>query len=313
MSRVAVVVPARNASGTIARTLEGVAGQDLGTGFDVIVVDNGSHDDTAAVATRALPSATVVRKEPGRVGSARNRGVAETSAERIAFIDADCVPTPGWLREGVESLNHADLVQGAVQPDQGAARDPFDRTVTVPRETGLYETANLFVRRETFEEVGGFIELVEADISAPFGEDVWFAWRARRMGARTGFCEKALAYHAVFPRSMHDFVKERERCEHFPTLVSVMPELRDAFLYRRWFLTRRTAAFDAAIAGVLLSLRTRSALPLLMAAPYARMSGRDLIGWRRRGPRALAGNLWADAVAFSALLRGSVRTRTPVL
>ena len=313
MPAISVIVPARNAASTISRTLEAVGAQDLDDEYEVIVVDNGSTDGTGRIASDAFPGARVIRKEPGGVGSARNRGVAEASARLIAFIDADCFPTPGWLRAGVSCLEWADLVQGRVQPDPEASRMPFDRTVSVAHESGLYETANLFVTRAAFEEVGGFSDWIVPDIAAPFGEDVLFAWQAKRSGAHTAFCHEALAYHAVFPRSAAEQAAERRRCEHFPALAARVPELRDAFFWQRWFLTRRSAAFDLALIGIAATLATRSRMPLTLIAPYLTASLLSVLGWRRHAPRALVGEMMADAVTFAALIKGSATHRALVL
>jgi glycosyltransferase involved in cell wall biosynthesis len=308
-----VIVPARNAASTIARTLRAIADQDCEDPFEVIVVDNGSTDETGRVAADALPSASVIRKEPGGVGSARNRGVAEAQADMIAFIDSDCYPVEGWLRSGLRCLADSDLVQGAVSPDPTAARAPFDRTVSVVKETGLYETANLFVRRAMFDRIGGFDDWIVPDIEAPFGEDVWFGWEARRAGAATSFCPEALAHHEVFPRKVGDFVAERRRCEHFPALAARVPELRHAFFYRGIFLTKRSAAFDLAAVSVLAAAWRRSPWPLAGLIPYSCLTARDNAPWRRWAPRALAGDIWADAVTAAYLAKGSVRYRAPVL
>jgi glycosyltransferase involved in cell wall biosynthesis len=313
MPAASVIVPARNAAATIRRTLEAVGAQEFADEFEVIIVDNGSEDDTGRVAAAALPDARVIRKEPGGVGSARNRGVEAAKSSRIAFVDADCYPTRGWLAAGLRCLQRADMVQGRVEPDPEARRMPFDRTVSVGRETGLYETANLFVRRETFESVGGFDDWIVPDIEAPFGEDVAFAWEAKRGGARTAFCHDALVHHAVFPRTARSAAAERWRCEHFPALAARVPELRDAFFWSRWFLTRRSAAFDAALVGAALGFLTRSRRPLVLALPYAALSCRASSGWGRHAPRALAGDLLADAVCCAALVKGSLASRRLVL
>ena len=104
----------------------------------------------------------------------------------------------------MRALSGSDLVQGFVRPPPGARRGPFDRTLWVTSEYGLYETANLFVRREWFERLEGFRDWVSdhgrsGAMRRPFGEDAWFAWRARRLGARTAFAERAVVHHAVFP------------------------------------------------------------------------------------------------------------------
>jgi glycosyltransferase involved in cell wall biosynthesis len=310
---ISVVVPAFNASATIGATLAGLAAQDLDEEFEVIVVDNGSEDDTGAIAGSAAGPIRVVRTNGGRPGAARNRGVEEARADAIAFTDADCVPTPGWLRAGLGALEEADLVQGAVRPDPSASMRPFDRTVWVVGEAGLYETANLFVRRPAFERVGGFEDLVAAHIAAPFGEDVWFGWRARRAGATSAFCEEALVHHAVFRRGPRDYVAERLRTAYFPALVRRMPELRRTFLWRRLFLNRRSAAFDLGVAGAVAAAAAGSLIPLAAVAPYAWLAARDAVRWRRRAPIAGAVELAADAATFGSLIWGNIRYRAPVL
>jgi glycosyltransferase involved in cell wall biosynthesis len=309
---VSVVVPALNAARTLGDTLAALADQQLDEEFEVIVVDNGSDDDTSAVAEAAALPVRLFRQQRERAGSARNRGVAEARAEVVAFTDADCRPDPAWLAAGLRAMRDRDLVQGAVRPDPRAERRPFDRTVWAGREHGLYETANLFIRRDLFERIGGFEDWIEADVAVPFGEDVWLGWRARRAGARNAFCGEAVVYHAVFRRSWRAFVAERRRTYYFPALVARIPELREAFLYRRAFLSSRSATFDLALAGVVATLATRSPLALAALAPYAWIAADGAIGWRRFAPLVLAAELAADAVTLASLVRGSARWRTPV-
>jgi glycosyltransferase involved in cell wall biosynthesis len=153
---VTVVVPARNAAATLPATLAALARQDFAGDYEVIVVDNVSDDDTADLA--GAGGARVVRMEVNRgPGPSRNAGARAGTGAVIAFTDADCEPAPDWLSAGVAALNGgADLVQGAVSPTPGVAVGPFDRTLEVRRWTGLFETANLLVRREAFERADGF-------------------------------------------------------------------------------------------------------------------------------------------------------------
>lgn len=322
---VSVVVPALNAQDTLGATLDALADQDLDEPYEVIVVDNGSSDGTAAIAAAARGPVRLLSQRGGRPGSARNRAAASARAPVLAFTDADCVPSRGWLRCGLGPVRAgAGLVQGAVRPDPGAERRPFDRTVSVGGEGGLYETASMFVSREAFERAGGFEDWSGADVGQPFGEDVVFAWRARRGGARTAFCERALVHHAVFRRGPAGYVAERLRLAMFPALVARVPELRGRFLHRRWFLSRRSAAFDAAALGVAASALARprgrrgaaallSLAPLLAAVPYLRSSLAGALPWGRRAPAVAAVELAADAAGLAALASGSVRHRTLVL
>ena len=303
---------ARDAQTTISRTLEALARQDFERPYEVIVVDDGSSDRTAELARSAAGPVTLLEQPPLGPAAARNRGVAASSGTALAFCDADCFPTPRWLQAGLDALSGADLVQGRVLPDPDEPVGPYDRSLWIPFEVGLYECASLFVRRETFERAGGFEEWLRPELGKALAEDVWFGWKARRLGARTAFSEQALAHHAVFRRRWRDYVAERRRLRYFPAMAAKMPELRRHFLHRQVFLNGRTAALDAALAGVAASLLVRSPLPLLAAAPYGRM----VLARARRYDRwtsVAAVDVAADLVGLGALLRGSVRYGSPVL
>lgn len=327
MVAVTVVVPVRNAEATIAGTLAALADQELDLAYEVIVVDSGSSDRTVELVHSAGNVSALLRNPGGEPAGSRNLGAAHAKGEVLAFTDGDCQPTASWLRAGLDAIVDVDIVQGKVVPAGPAG--PFDRTLSVGHEYGLYETANLFVRREWFEQLGGFAPVVALDTgelasgatglgtgsdTQPFGEDAWFAWRARRAGARTGFSEEALVRHAVIGRGPLEFIGERARCRYFPPLVAMIPELRGRFLHRRWFLSPMSMRFDLALAGAALALLTRRPAPALAAAPYVAALAREASRWPadRRAQVALA-TAAADAITFAALLRGTVHAATPVL
>jgi glycosyltransferase involved in cell wall biosynthesis len=311
--RVSVVVPARNAAATIGRTLASLAVQDLDGRFEVIVVDDGSDDDTLAIARNAPGPVTVIATGGSSAADARNRGVEQASAPVIAFTDADCFPARDWLAKAVEALDGADLVQGRVMPDPDATLGPFDRTIWVESERGFYETANLIVRRDLFERVGGFEDWLDTGGEKLLAEDVWFGWRAVRAGARTGFAPEAVVHHAIFPRGPAGYVSERLRLRYFPAIAQRIPEFRRRTLFAGVFLSPRSAAFDMALAGAAVAALRRSALPLVAALPYARMAVRGTLAYRRRAPLVAAVRTAADAVGLGALVAGSLRWRSPVI
>ncbi len=310
---ISVVIPAHNAAATIPRTLAALAAQDLDGEYEVIVVDDDSEDETAAIAKAAPGSVTVIRQPRSGAGSARNRGVEAAAAAVIAFTDADCVPDPDWLSAGLAALERFDLVQGLVVADPGTPRHPFDRTVEVGGPTGLFETANLFVSRDAFDRAGGFSDWAAAAIDEPFGEDAVFGWDARRSGARFGFEPRARVAHAVFARGPAGYVAERRRLAFFPALVARVPELRRELLVGRTFLTVRSARFDFALAGIALAAVRRSPIPLAATVPYVGWLSQRALGHRRNAALVAATEVAADAVGFAALVAGSVRHRSPVL
>jgi glycosyltransferase involved in cell wall biosynthesis len=307
---VSVIVPARDAAAGIGRTLDALAQQDFDGSFEVVVVDDGSTDVTAEVAQRA--GARVVRNDVARgPADARNAGVAASTGEILAFTDSDCVPEPGWLRAGVAAFRDADLIQGRVEPEPGNPPGSFDHTITVRSESLLYETANLFVRREWFDRVGGFRAFIDP-FQGHFGEDVVFAWSARRQGARSAFAADAVVHHEIVRRPASEWIRERRRLRLFPQLTRAVPELR-ARMVVRLFLSPRTARFDLMLLGVALAVLTRSRLPLLAALPYLHRSFRTWDPWTRSALHENAALLVGDCVACASLIEGSARARTLVL
>jgi glycosyltransferase involved in cell wall biosynthesis len=331
MAEITVVVPARNAAATIGRTLDALAAQEVVADYEVIVVDSGSGDQTAAIVEASGVATALLRNPGGEPAGSRNLGVRHGTGRMLAFTDADCAPAPGWLAAGMRALVGADIVQGKVLA--AGPRGPLDRTLEVASEYGLYETASLFARRETFERVGGFEavlaldsgELVSGLAAAgpalengselrPFGEDVWFVWRAKRDGARTAFADDAIVHHAVFERELLDAVAERYRSRYFPPLVALVPELRGRFLHRGVFLSPASMRFDLILVGGVAGAALRRWWPgLLGAAPYGVALAGELRKWPARvWVRVVAGTVAGDAVACVGLVRGSVRAGTLV-
>jgi GT2 family glycosyltransferase len=316
--RASVIVPARDAEATLPRTLAALADQEVAPSFEVVVADDGSRDGTAAIVERA--GARLVRLGGAGPAEARNAAVAAASGALLAFCDADCYPSPGWLAAGVRALADADLIQGRVLADPRAEPGAFDRLHEVTAEDGLYDPASLFATRALFDRLGGF-ERAPGDDRARreatgggLTEAAWFGWRARRAGARTAFCAEALCHRPAGAREPLEHLEEATRRRAVPGIVAAVPELRDMLLHRRLFLSPRTMKFDLALAGFALAAGRRSKLPLLAAVPYALELRRHA---KERGgedwTRVAAIDAAADLLTAAALLHGSVESRTVVI
>jgi GT2 family glycosyltransferase len=191
-----VIVPARNAAGSLPPLLRSMDAQTLPRErFEVIVVDNDSSDGTAEVAERH--GAKVLREPIANRSRARNRGAQAAAASLYAFTDADCAARPGWLEALLGCAGLAPLVAGEVKLRVSRAPNAVERFETLWRfgqsawvEQGWAATANLLVHAEAFEAIGGFDETWRH-----IGEDVDFCFRARDAGYALGYCPDALVDH----------------------------------------------------------------------------------------------------------------------
>ncbi|MEO8698235.1 MAG: glycosyltransferase [Acidimicrobiales bacterium] len=197
---VSVVVPTHNRAPKLARVLEALAEVECPIGgFEVIVVDDGSVDDTAAVVAAASLPVVLIRQANAGAASARNRGWRAGRAPVIAFLDDDCVPSRTWLIDLVNA-SEADAaigaVGGAIVPLEPGTRATFvqlDRLVAHgadgEREVRYLVTANMIVRREVLESLDGF------DERFPVGEDTDFGARVRASGRKLAVIDGGVVAH----------------------------------------------------------------------------------------------------------------------
>lgn len=132
----AVVIPAYNRSTTLRRCLDSVLGQTV-TPSEVIVVDDGSTDGTADVAREYADRGVRCITMPENAGAqaARNRGIVESRAEWIAFLDSDDEWLPGKLERQIAALDAADFDPWTVVHGSGfesSTGDDSRTRMTVP-------------------------------------------------------------------------------------------------------------------------------------------------------------------------------------
>lgn len=203
---VSVVIAARNAEATLGACLASVARLDY-PHVELIVADDGSTDETAAVARRA--GARVVNAAGVGPAAARNLAVAASAGQVIAFTDADCEVPPDWLSVLVDAIDRPGVASaggGQVQvfgsggdPRADAAIEAFFRLASFffeyprdggpPRAVAHIASCNSAYRREAFLEVGGFTPGLFP------GEDVDLDYRLRQRGYRAWFVPSVRVRH----------------------------------------------------------------------------------------------------------------------
>jgi glycosyltransferase involved in cell wall biosynthesis len=166
--------------------------------FEVVLADDGST--TGGLGSLATSDGHVRAVRCPRVNAytARNRGIAESRGSIIASCDVDCRPEPEWLQRGIAALHDVDIVGGSIRftpPARPTIWGLLDMTTFLDQrrcvQAGYAVTANLFLRRELFDRVGGF------DDSQPNQGDYDFVSRAVGMGARLAFSGEAVVWHPV--------------------------------------------------------------------------------------------------------------------
>ncbi|MBI3971826.1 MAG: glycosyltransferase [Chloroflexi bacterium] len=208
-----VIIPARNAGRTLGACLDGLAAEGVpGQNAELIVVDDGSTDDTACVAAR--PGVRVIAGAGRGPAAARNLGARHATGDVLVFLDADTVPLAGWLREMVAPLADPSVVavKGRYYSCQQSLVARFaqlefeDKYARLERaaQVDFVDAGTAAYRREAFCGVGGFDERFPAQSA----EDVELAFRLAARGAGFAFNPRAAVVHEHAARLDEYLVKK---------------------------------------------------------------------------------------------------------
>jgi glycosyltransferase involved in cell wall biosynthesis len=193
-----VVIPAFNAASTIRPAIESVLGQTV-LPHRIIVVDDGSNDKTAEIASSVSPLVEVVRQDNQGPGAATTAGLRRVGTPFLATLDADDLWLPEkTIRQAKRFADEPDIA-GVFSLAQHFkdGRDPnADRTGTVQR---LWTRTTLMFRTEAARKVGDFI-----DLPGHLGEVIDWLARSRELGYRHELVEEVLALRRIRAGSLSD-------------------------------------------------------------------------------------------------------------
>ena len=215
-----VIIPHYNDTVRLARCLAALDEMDR-SGVEIVVVDNGSTDPLSQIEA-AHPYVRFITEPTKGAAAARNRGMAETSAPALVFLDADCVPAPDWLDVARKHIQESTLLGGRITvfdetPSPRSGAEAFETVFAFDQESyvrdkGFSVTANLLTTRAVVDATGPMIVGVSEDLE----------WCQRAVGK--GF-----------------------RLDYLPALVVSHPTRQDwAALAKKW---RRTTAEAHGLAG----------------------------------------------------------------
>ena len=196
--QVSVIIPHFNDLEGLQTCLQLLENQTLDRRqFEVIVADNNSSVGIEAVQLAVGHLATVIPAPEQGAAAARNIGVAAAQADILAFIDSDCQPAADWLEQGLKAIAETEVIGGCMavitdQPDRLRPVEAFElvfafNNAAYIKHESFSVTANLFVRRDSFDHVGGFRPGVS--------EDKDWGQRASAIGYTVCYAENAIVKH----------------------------------------------------------------------------------------------------------------------
>lgn len=240
--RVSVVIPTYNRAQQTLRALESVWSQSL-SDYEVIVVDDGSTDDTVAELEKLGLRIRLIKQPNGGVSSARNRGIAESTGEFVAFLDSDDEWLPSKLATQIEfleqqpdvgfiaCLNTYDIEHGFTysnsytRDSHQSAQTQFVEFLTSPFPRNM---SRFVVRRQLLVQHGGFDESIRGS------EDWELCLRLLQYGHAFDFVEDGLVVYQPGEDSLSadpDIMIEGERLIRRRYLCQLKP------IWKRWWLT----------------------------------------------------------------------------
>jgi mycofactocin system glycosyltransferase len=295
---VSVVIPTKDRASELDACLASLATLDYPADrIEVIVVDDGSTDDTPAVAA-AHPCTYVVNQRNRGQSYSRNRGAREASGEILAFLDSDCVASPAWLRELTPFFAWGRVagVGGLVSGYYDSTRlDRFEQVasslnlgrrlllMTDDDSMGYIPTCSLLVRRDAYVAVDGLREDLRV------GEDVDLCWRLRAAGHWLVYTPTGEVWHRHRDRFTEMLRQRAVYGTSEPLLLSLHPDKRKTVTVRP--LPALT------VLGMAAALLSRRPVILVLCAGFVALdSVRSRVRLSAEGVRVDARRLWFSTV-----------------
>ena len=220
---ISVVIPVFNGAPIIEDCLQSLLSQEGRHIKEIIVVDNGSTDDTGEIIRRQDRVRYLYEERPGS-SAARNRGAMEASGDILAFVDADCRAVPGWAGKALDVFRSRPDVNGLVGRCHGInstlwaefaqrSYEAFVREIQTGEGRLLkIDSKNFFIRTTVFREIGGF------DTGLGNSEDVDLGIRLYRAGHPIVYGQEVEIFH-INPADLGKRIKTRREQGYYDFMI----------------------------------------------------------------------------------------------
>jgi len=248
-----VIVPVHNGAHTLGACLSALLAQTEGRDdVELIVVDDGSSDDSARVAEQC--GVVVLRQEHAGAGAARNRGARRATGAILLFTDADCEPLPGWIEQMLVPFSDPEVVgvKGIYRTRQRSAvarfaqaeyEEKYDRLARGD-SIDFVDTYAAAYRRTLFERHGGF------DPSFLLDEDQELSFRLAEAGHKLVLAPAAAVYHQ-HPGTLIGYARRKARLGRWKVRVHARhPAKAFQDSYTPWTQKAQLVLLPLVLAGI---------------------------------------------------------------
>lgn len=308
---VSIIIPAYNEESYIKQTLVALGGSDYPSELlEIIVVDNGSSDNTVAIAQEF--SDKVLSLKEGNVGAVRNMGAQYAAADILIFIDADCIVDSGWITRGAKCLrSEKDTVFGGAYKTSPQA-NWIEKLWLLenPKKTRLQPDllgGCIFISSDIFNRLGGFNERMTS------GEDSDLSMRLRNMGLTVKIANNLSVIHLGNPSTLkYFFLRQVWHSENY--LAFMKSSVKD---YTFWMTILFISTIFASIYSIILNNQNSDTLAIfsITAILASTLSLKRIILTRYilKSPQELLGIFVLDYTYLAARSIGVIKSMRKII
>jgi glycosyltransferase involved in cell wall biosynthesis len=201
-----IIIPTFNGASRIGRCLDVLLEQTAGRDVEILIVNDGSTDNTIDI-VRRYSTVVLINQANAGPAAARNRGAMESHGRVLLFTDDDCIPASDWLNSMLEPFKDAEVVgtKGVYRTRQKGLVARFVqieyedryRLMSSADSIDFIDTYSAAFRRDRFLEMSGY------DTTFPIAcaEDIELSYRMSNSGWKMKFAPDALVYH-IHPETL---------------------------------------------------------------------------------------------------------------